>query len=949
MKNKFLALLLPALLLVACGGGSGTDQTVVIEGDFSIAYVQRDVDAVGNPTDGIVFQPGGDLFIKNLASPSSDPVNVTGVFTNGEGDVSDPEVSYDGKKLLFAMRGPNDETWNIWEYDIADNELSRKIQLDTLANEGDDVDPHYLPDGRIVFASNRQEKSQRLQAAAGIQPYAGRDEYEREEAITLHVLDNPDAEDPNGQKVRQISFNPSHDRNPTVLMSGQIMVARWDHFANRNHFPLFTMDPDGSNIFVQYGSFSPGNSLLHPREMPDGRVMSSLMPLSGTHEGGALMVVDVKNFSENNAPANDAATGNGQVQATTNFDIPIGDEISQFGRYSTPYPLWDGTNRALVAFTTTPTIMVMDPMTNELVEEEAPPTYGIFMFDLNEQDLRPIQLPSAGKALTDPVAVQERPVPNVIPDKPNIAHDDEEVQQRIIDGSLDAGSLAARGVGILNVKSVYDTDSLNIMSDRVLVEGETIPALGDKPDLAMLKDPALTMAAQRPARFVRFSKAVLSPGGMSMDIIGESDFEMQAVVGYAQVEPDGSIRVEVPADTPLALAVLDADGRAFQTHTNWLQVRPGETRTCNGCHSPRRGSALNAAPIAGDHPNSVLVAESGESMAETRTRLSPAALELTDSVTFTDVWTDTNIRPADPDLTLDYSGLSTPAPTNGVINYAEHIQPLWTVDRASGACTSCHTGAAAAGDLDLSDGPAESGRSLSYDELAIGDPMLDENGEVITSINDDGEVVIERETALIEVGSSGDSSRSAHLVERLYEQELRAPQEVPAAPGQNHAGMLNASELFLVATWIDIGAQFRNDPFIAGGAATGGVFGGVKALSKTGFASAADGDSVHETLISNCQGCHQPTGNPGSSVTESAAGGSSSSSNGFVLTGNLEGDFNLTTAMINNVCTPAQNPLLTHPTSDNPAVHPQVLAESSAAHQKILAWINDGAANSICP
>ena len=40
--------------------------------------------------------------------------------------------------------------------------------------------------------------------------------------------------------------------------------------------------------------------------------------------------------------------------------------------------------------------------------------------------------------------------------------------------------------------------------------------------------------------------------------------------------------------------------------------------------------------------------------------------------------------------------------------------------------------------------------------------------------------------------------------------------------------MLNASELFLVATWIDIGAQFRNDPFSAGGASVGGevlVFG----------------------------------------------------------------------------------------------------------------------------
>ena len=105
-----------------------------------------------------------------------------------------------------------------------------------------------------------------------------------------------------------------------------------------------------------------------------------------------------------------------------------------------------------------------------------------------------------------------------------------------------------------------------------------------------------------------------------METIGESDFEMQRIVGYANIEPDGSLRIEVPADTPLGLQVLDGQGRAFQAHTNWLQVRPGETRTCNGCHSPRRGSAINSTPIAGAHVNTLLVAESGESMAETRTR-----------------------------------------------------------------------------------------------------------------------------------------------------------------------------------------------------------------------------------------------------------------------------------------------------------------------------------------
>jgi hypothetical protein len=85
--------------------------------------------------------------------------------------------------------------------------------------------------------------------------------------------------------------------------------------------------------------------------------------------------------------------------------------------------------------------------------------------------------------------------------------------------------------------------------------------------------------------------------------IGETDFEQQQILGYAPIEPDGSFKLQVPADTPLALAVVDEQGRAFQTHTNWIQVRPGERRTCDGCHSPRRGAALNSGTVVNTMPS----------------------------------------------------------------------------------------------------------------------------------------------------------------------------------------------------------------------------------------------------------------------------------------------------------------------------------------------------------
>ena len=123
-----------------------------------------------------------------------------------------------------------------------------------------------------------------------------------------------------------------------------------------------------------------------------------------------------------------------------------------------------------------------------------------------------------------------------------------------------------------------------------------------------MKDPANAAYNCAPARFIRAVRAVAPPTSMMKmrSSLGETDFEAQQVLGYAPIEPDGSFKLNVPADTPIALAVVDSQGRALQTHTNWIQVRPGERRTCDGCHSPRRGAPINSGAIvnsrAGGHP-----------------------------------------------------------------------------------------------------------------------------------------------------------------------------------------------------------------------------------------------------------------------------------------------------------------------------------------------------------
>ena len=58
-------------------------------------------------------------------------------------------------------------------------------------------------------------------------------------------------------------------------------------------------------------------------------------------------------------------------------------------------------------------------------------------------------------------------------------------------------------------------------------------------------------------------------------------------LGTVPIAPDGSFSIEVPADMPLALQAVDAEGRSELNEMSWIYVRPGERRSCLGCHPPR--------------------------------------------------------------------------------------------------------------------------------------------------------------------------------------------------------------------------------------------------------------------------------------------------------------------------------------------------------------------------
>jgi hypothetical protein len=828
---------------VNIGGGQSPDPVVL---DIPVAYIKAalPLDPADDPDDVReleTFLEGSDVWLRDRAAPDVPERNITFAVTGGLWNVRDLDASYDGNRIVFAMRMPlipgamdsEQPTWNIWEYDRTTDILRRVIASDLVAEEGHDVAPHYLPDGRIVFSSTRQRQSKAVLIDEGKPQFAAQDEDRNEHAFVLHVMDA------DGTGIRQISFNQSHDLDPAVLDDGRIVFSRWEN-ASGSSIHLYTVNPDGSGLELLYGANSHATGtgtgevqFLAPRPAEDGRIVALLRPFSGTEKGGDPVAIDSAAFVEIGQATlpNAGLPGPAQERLSIN-DVRTDPGISPGGRYGSVFPLRDGTGRLIVSWTlcrlnddqgrTLPCTAqnLADP---DLVP--APPLYGVWLYDPRDETQRPILQPTEGIRYSDVILLAARaPLPAVILDAvPGVDYDP---------------VLAAENVGILNIRSVYDFDGVDTAAGGI----------------ATLADPAQTVAAGRPARFLRIQKAVGLPDAEVRDFrvsaFGVAGF-MREILGYAPVEPDGSIQIKVPAGVPFAIDVLDANGRRISPrHDNWMQLRAGEVLSCNGCHVPaglqtampaishgRRElfASINAgAPTTGlPFPNSnpAFFADQGETMAETRARISCqtdcAALRPSVDVFYEDVWTDPVAagRPADAAFSYRYNQLTTPAPTSAAcqsswsalcritIHYPDHLQDLWTTPRlvldgggaviADNTCVGCHSPVDAAGalrvpaaQLDLTGGasPDDADHLVSYRELLFTDNAQEVNMGALQDVP--GPVPVNPSM------SGAGAIASAAFFSRFD-------------AGGTHAGWLTPSELRLIAEWLDIGGQYYNDPFMA--------------------------------------------------------------------------------------------------------------------------------------
>ena len=470
--------------------------------------------------------------------------NLTGL-TGGA--VQGPELSFDGKRVLFAMRRDvKADGFHVYEMN-ADGSGLRQLTKGNC----NDVDPAYLPDGRIMFCSDR----------AGYHEY-----YHQERSRVLYAM-NAD-----GTGIEQVTFNPNQDYEPLALRSGWVVYASYRFYAQdgspgpvatdrhmqRIETVFRTIRPDGSGDDVFYGAmrgsyYTPirptpdslqysgwhargnhiGVAVSQHREMPDGKIVC-MTPAGLTVVDPSLPRTDCERPVW---PEIINLAGGEEVY------IHNHDDMNPHGRYTTPYP---------AALPDSP-----ESARSWVYVSHAPwynlrrSGYGIYLLDLASRR-KVLVYDDPQMSDVDPIPVFARRRPKVL-----ASHIDPK-----------------RKRGRIYCVSVFHSD-LPYDHKRV--------------------------------RTVR----VISARQQGITMNANASFRTR-ILGEVPLEPDGSFYVEVPADTPLRFALLDDDRRTVIHETAFTYVRPGETKGCMGCHEPKDVVLPHTAPLATRKPPARAYAKRGD-------------------------------------------------------------------------------------------------------------------------------------------------------------------------------------------------------------------------------------------------------------------------------------------------------------------------------------------------
>ncbi len=496
---------------------------------------------------GINTKAGGGLYV--LSKPFGDNSEVRDVLKDSvvergrlkgqkltSGSFLSPDLSYDGKSILFAYVECEGDKSHIYHTDPTRGHWDQqrcyhifKVNVDGSGLEQltdgtwNDFDPCWMPNGRAVFITERRGGYLRCGRVCP--------------TYTLYDML------PNGGDIRCLSPHETNEWHPSIAHDGMIVYTRWDYVDRHGctaHLPWVTT-PDGRNARAMHGNFAPrelrADMELDVRAIPGSH---KFVATAAPHHGqafGSLVIFD-PHIEDDDAMAP-------VRRITPEVDFPESQGGAQV--YGTAWPLSE--NYYLCVYDP-----AMRPEAGHQGRSYIPGNYGIYLVDAFGN--RELIYRDAEIACQSPMPLRSRKQPPVVPD----------ASLRIAENQPAEGTLA--------VVNVYD-------SLKPWPEGTKIKALRIYQILPM------SVPSGAPPHEI----------GLRLPTGRDSVMLARYVLGTVPVEEDGSAHFTVPARKELFFQALDENGLAIQSMRSATYVQPGEKLLCQGCHEPRHRAPQSAGHI----------------------------------------------------------------------------------------------------------------------------------------------------------------------------------------------------------------------------------------------------------------------------------------------------------------------------------------------------------------
>ncbi|MBN1507540.1 MAG: hypothetical protein JW955_11880 [Sedimentisphaerales bacterium] len=231
---------------------------------------------------------------------------------DADGVIRDPDVSWEGRRVLFAWKkSDHEDDYHLYEMDVTSSSTKQLTEGLGFA----DYEGVYLPNEDILFNSTRCVQTV---------------DCWRTEVSNVYTCDR------DGRYLRRLTFDQVHDNHPMVMPDGRVVYTRWEYQDRGQIFVqgLFQMNPDGTGQteFYTNNSWFP-TSLLHARGIPGTQKVVAIFSGHHTRQVGKLGIVDPTLGRQESAGAQLIAP----VRETPAERIDVYGQDGELFQY--PYPL----------------------------------------------------------------------------------------------------------------------------------------------------------------------------------------------------------------------------------------------------------------------------------------------------------------------------------------------------------------------------------------------------------------------------------------------------------------------------------------------------------------------------------------------------------------------------------------------------------------------------------